>query len=68
MEGFYILPMCRLSAKFDLMNTVLLESYGRFLRTADAPAVCKIQFNEYSIIIIIWNVCTYCQSAGCLQK
>ena len=52
--------MCRLSAKFNLMNRVLLESYGRFLHTVDAPAVCKIQFNEYSIIRIIWKVSTYC--------
>ena len=68
MEGFYILLMRQLSAKFNLMNTVLLESYGIFLHTADALAVCKIQFNEYSIIRIIWKVSTYCQCAGCLQN
>ena len=28
MEGFYILPMCWLCAKVNLMYTLLLESYG----------------------------------------
>ena len=60
--------MHQVSAKFNLMNTVLLESYGRFLHTGDVLAVCKIQFNEYSIIIIIWKVSTYCPCAGCVQK
>ena len=45
--------MRRLSQKFNLMNTVLLESYGRFLHTADAPGVCKSQFDVHSISTII---------------
>ena len=45
--------MCRLSAKFNLMNTVLLKSYGRFLHTANAPGVCKSQFDVHSISTII---------------
>ena len=40
------------------MNTVLLESYGRFLHTADALAVCKSKFYVRGISTIIYKVCT----------
>ena len=60
MEGLYILLICRVSAKVNFMYTVLVESYRRFVHTADVPAVCKIKFNEYGIIRTIWKVCTYC--------
>ena len=46
-----------LSQKLNFMNTVLLESYGRFLHTADAPGVCKSQFDVHSISTIIYNLC-----------
>ena len=58
MEGFYLLPMHRLSAKFNLMNTVLLESYGMFVHTADALGVCKSKFYVHSISTIIYKLCT----------
>ena len=45
--------MRRLSAKFNLMNTVLLESYGRFLHTANPPGVCKSQYDVHGISTII---------------
>ena len=45
--------MCQLSAKLNVMNTVLLESYGRFVHTADVPGVCKSKFNVDSITRII---------------
>ena len=45
-----------LSAKLNLMNTVLLESYGRFLHTADVLGVCKRQFDVHSISTIIYVV------------
>ena len=59
MEGFYMLPMCQVSAKVNLMYIVLVQSYTSFVDSADAPAVCKIQLNEYSIITIIWKVSMY---------
>ena len=40
-------------SKLNLMNTVLLESYGRFLHTADVLGVCKSQFDVHSISRII---------------
>ena len=60
MEGFYILPMHRVYAKVNFMYKVLVQSYTSLVHSANAPAVCKIQFNEYSIIRITWNVSTYC--------
>ena len=58
MEGLYILLMRRVSAKFNLMNTVLLESYGRFVHSAGLPGVCKSTFYVHSISTIIYNLCT----------
>ena len=45
--------MHRLSAKLNLMNTVLLEPYGRFLHTADVLGVCKSIFHVDNISTII---------------
>ena len=50
--------MHRLSQKLNLMNTVLLELYGRFLHTANALGVCKSQFDVHSISTIIYKLCT----------
>ena len=50
--------MCHLSQKLNLMKTVLLESYGRFLHTADVPGVSKSQFDVHSINTIIYKLCT----------
>ena len=58
MEGFYTLLMCQVSAKFNLMNTLLLESYGRFLHTAGPPGVCKSKFYVHSVSTIIYKLCT----------
>ena len=60
MEGFYVLTMHQVSAKVNMMYIVLVQSYTTFVDSANVPAVCKIQFNEYSIIRIIWKVSTYC--------
>ena len=45
--------MHRMSPKLNLMNTLLLEPYGRFVHTADALGVCKSQFDVHSISTII---------------
>ena len=45
--------MHQLFPKFNLMNIVLLEPYGRFVHTADVPGVCKSQFDVHSISTII---------------
>ena len=58
MEGFYILPMHWVSAKLNLINTVLLQSYGMFVHCADAPGVCKSKFYVHSISTIIYKLCT----------
>ena len=58
MEGFYILPMCQVSAKFNLINTVLLQSYGMFVHSANLPGVCKSKFYVHSISTIIYKLCT----------
>ena len=58
MEGFYILPIRRVSAKFNLINTVLLQSYGMFVHTVDLLGVCKSKFYVHSISTIIYKLCT----------